>query len=252
LNQARATVTPLSNMNVVSGGKTERVTFSTTIDSELPDNTSIFDLVCKHEMADRTAVQLQPGGKGMVRQTVKVQVMDHVWYTKSGATEHRADGTFTFIYKNRNFKVGKQVGHYWLSAGGNDVQFAGEVTFKHGELTHWDNRSGHFLPHPAMARTVPFPYDKFEPRHVHQIASAKERARKEKEAAEGALRFWGSIDEYLRTADRSGNSRDVMRGAVAKFGNADNQLSNRDIQNRMLSLGLVTDAKRMAWVQKKV
>lgn len=228
-------VTDRGNMTVNKGDGSERVRFKTLIDSELPNTKAIFELV-----NEAVPVKDKPG------MTVKK------WHTKSSAHKYVANGKFTFVYKGGTFSAGKEVGHYWLAKGGGDVDFAGEVTFDDGAVTHWDNGSGHYIPHPALARIVPFPYDKFEPKHAGELAKKRRVEQERKERAEAALRYWNPIDEFLRNPEnRQPNSRDTMRAAVARFRGPDRpDLSNRDVQDRMLSLGLVSDPKRMQWVNQ--
>lgn len=79
----------------------------------------------------------------------------------------RARGTYAFVVlcdaEGDGLILGKH-GHEHL-AKDRAVEFAGEATFKAGELLFWTNNSGHYLPHPMLSTRAGLPWDKFAPMH---------------------------------------------------------------------------------------
>ena len=60
-------------------------------------------------------------------------------------------------------------------AGHQPVSYAGWVRFSRGRVMSWDDGSGHFLPHPGLARICPFPYEKFRSAQVRNAMHARLR-----------------------------------------------------------------------------
>jgi hypothetical protein len=73
-----------------------------------------------------------------------------------------ARGTYAFVVlcdEDDGLILGKH-GHEHL-AKDRAVEFAGEATFRAGELLFWTNNSGHYLPYPMLSTRVGLPWSKF-------------------------------------------------------------------------------------------
>ena len=78
--------------------------------------------------------------------------------------------------QTRSISPSKDCGHSILATQGcaalpasthDSVLFAGSIRFAaNGSLLAWDNRSGHYAPHPGLARQLDLPQAKFYPRHI--------------------------------------------------------------------------------------
>ena len=97
---------------------------------------------------------------------------DGVWYTvgESGSM-FRARGTYDFVTINgkiyvSNTKTDPTAGHYDISRGASQVDYAGSVKFgwsdgTRGVLQKFDNASGHYKPSGNNANQAGLPLDKF-------------------------------------------------------------------------------------------
>ena len=71
-----------------------------------------------------------------------------------------ADGNVDFVVQEGRILVGR--GHAAL-AGGGRVTYAGEATFRDGQIVEWSNASGHFRPSAAFAGNAGLPMGAFRP-----------------------------------------------------------------------------------------
>jgi len=98
---------------------------------------------------------------------------DGVWYTvgESGSM-FRAKGTYDYVtiggkvYVSRTSSKEGDVGHYDISRGASQVDYAGSVKFgwsegTRGVLQGFDNSSGHYKPSANNANQSGLPLDKF-------------------------------------------------------------------------------------------
>ena len=99
---------------------------------------------------------------------------DGVWYTVgNNGTMFRARGTYDYvtingkIYVSKTSSPGQDVGHFDISRGAKQVDYAGSVQFgwnsgTRGVLKGFDNSSGHYKPSANDAHQSGFPLDKFK------------------------------------------------------------------------------------------
>ncbi|MBN2191556.1 MAG: hypothetical protein JW751_01970 [Polyangiaceae bacterium] len=69
-----------------------------------------------------------------------------------------AEGSYDFVVQGGRIVVGR--GHAALSGGGR-VTYAGEITFRGGQIVEWTNASGHFRPAAAFAGNAGLPMESF-------------------------------------------------------------------------------------------
>lgn len=86
------------------------------------------------------------------------------WKTVGPGGTRTAKGSFDFVTINgKTYVAPKDAGHINIS-GGRPVHYAGTVRFnKKGQLTRWDNNSGHYQPTRGAAQQARLPLDKFKP-----------------------------------------------------------------------------------------
>jgi Peptide methionine sulfoxide reductase len=83
----------------------------------------------------------------------------------------RAKGNYDFVVMDGNtFVANKDKGHFNISRGANEVDFAGTLHFgrsdsSRGILKHWDNDSGHYAPYWLDAWQAGFPLEAFKRAH---------------------------------------------------------------------------------------
>ncbi|WP_294829675.1 hypothetical protein [uncultured Gilliamella sp.] len=88
---------------------------------------------------------------------------------------YRARGTYDFVTINGKIYVSNtsskpNVGHFDISRGASQVDYAGSVKFgwsdgTRGVLKEFDNSSGHYKPNANAAHQSGFPLDKFKDMH---------------------------------------------------------------------------------------
>ncbi|MCO1336928.1 hypothetical protein MO867_21610 [Microbulbifer sp. OS29] len=164
---------------------------------------------------------------------------------------HTARGKYNFVFHQNGITAHSKdrVGHYYLASRGNDVWFAGTVTFNNdGEITEWDNDSGHYRPAPQLAiQCTCFPLNKFRSVTFNQALNIKLEEQKSKQEKNSPLTL--HLTEKCEAAKKikQTNAKQIIDNASTAFGESKGKII-KDLIEITKQFGFSLDKKTRSFV----